>query len=230
MTNHQSPVTSHQPTILITGASRGIGAATARAFARQGWHVLALARTVKDLEALDDHIQADGTGSCTIIPCDLNELELVDQIAPQLAERFGRLDALMLNADVSSNLQPMNAMDHKIWQKAFAVGVHAHMGLLRGCEPLLRAAPHAHVIGLTSDYANEPAPFWGMNGAVKAAFEAMLNTYALETANSDIAVHLHNPGRVATAWLSAAFPGKDLTREAITADTVAANIVALTIC
>lgn len=216
---------------LITGASRGIGAALAKKMAADGAHVLLVARTVGGLEEVDDAIQADprarkNGGRATLIPMDLLNLDTIDLLAGNIAERFGRLDTLVLNAGLHGGLMPVASIDNKIWNKVMTTNLDAPFRLLRACHPLLMQSKRASVIGLTASQARAPEPYWGLTAISKAAFEAMLNTYAQETAHTGITVHLPDPGEVNTKWLQTAWPGRNLEQDAKSPEKAAEEVLA----
>lgn len=194
---------------LVTGASRGIGRASALALARAGAHVLALARTVGGLEELDDEIAKAG-GKASLIPADLTEFETVDQLGPALAKRFDKLDILVLNAGALGELAPIPDIAPKAWRRAFDVNVEANWRLLRTLDPLLRASGAARVIVMTSRIGGEIArPFWGAYAASKAALEMLAKTYAEENAQTGLRVAIVDPGPMRTKMRAEAMPGED---------------------
>ncbi len=196
---------------LITGASRGIGAAVAKAYAREGAHVVLLARTVGGLEEVDDAIQSAG-GTATLLPLDLNKPEQVAAVAPAIAERFRRLDILVANAGILGTLSPVAMSDAKVWEGAFKTNLFANYHLIRALDPLLRGSDAGRAIFVTSAAAHLHAPFWSAYGASKAALEAMVKTYAAEVAYSPLRVNILDPGIVRTAMRAEAFPGEDASR------------------
>jgi NAD(P)-dependent dehydrogenase (short-subunit alcohol dehydrogenase family) len=193
---------------LITGASRGIGAAVAKAFATEGAHVILLARTVGGLEEVDDAIQSAG-GTATLLPMDLAKLDQIAAIGPSLAERFKRLDILVANAGILGTLSPVAMSDPKIWERVFKINVLANYHLIRTLDPLLRGSDAGRAIFVTSGVAHAHMPFWGSYAASKAALEEIAATYAEETAHSPLKVNILNPGEVRTAMHAEAFPGQD---------------------
>ena len=211
---------------LVTGASRGIGAATARALAGAGAHVVLTARTQGGLIEADDAITAAG-GSATIAPLDLNDGEGVDRLGVAIGARWGRLDVLVLNAAMLGPMTPVAHGDPGEVAEVFALNVLAQQRMLRACDPWLRAAPGGRVIGITSSVAIRPRAYWGIYGATKAALEAMLLAYADEVANiSPVRVAMLNPGATATAMRARAFPGEDAA-SLQQPEAVAARILAL---
>lgn len=194
--------------VLITGASRGIGEALARGFARAGAHVVGLARTQGALEALDDAITREG-GTCTLIPADLTDGASMARLPAALFDRFGRLDALILNAGVLGDLSPVTDIVPKVWDHVFAINVTANLRLIAGLDPLLRQSDSGRVIGITSRKARAPAAFWGAYGATKAAFEHLVLSYAAETAESRLRINLVDPGPMRTGMRAKAMPGED---------------------
>jgi NAD(P)-dependent dehydrogenase (short-subunit alcohol dehydrogenase family) len=193
---------------LVTGASRGIGAAVAKAFAREGAHVILLARTIGGLEEVDDAIQAAG-GKATLLPLDLAKPEQVAAIGPTIAERFRRLDILVANAGTLGTLSPVAMSDPKIWESVMKINVLANYHLIRTLDPLLRGSDAGRAIFVTSGAAHMHAPFWSAYAASKAALEEMVKTYAAEVAYSPLKVNIINPGVIRTAMRAEAFPGEN---------------------
>ena len=194
---------------LVTGASRGIGAATAEALAAAGAHVVLTARTVSALEQVEERIHAGG-GNATIAPLDLNERDNIAKLAEAVAARWGTLDILVLNAGMLGSLSPVEHLDPKELAKVFAINLFANQALIAAFDPLLRGAAQAEVIGLTSSVGNEPRAFWGGYGASKAAFETMLTAYADETAHAGkLRVQIIDPGATRTRMRQNAFPGEE---------------------
>lgn len=193
---------------LVTGASRGIGAAVAKAFAREGAHVILLARTIGGLEEVDDAIQAAG-GKATLLPMDLAKTDQIAAIGPTISERFKRLDILVANAAMLGTLSPVAMSDAKSWENTMKVNVLANYHLIRTLDPLLRGSDAGRAIFVTSAAAHMNIPFWSSYAASKAALEAMVGTYAAEVAYSSLKVNILNPGIVRTAMRAEAFPGED---------------------
>jgi NAD(P)-dependent dehydrogenase (short-subunit alcohol dehydrogenase family) len=210
---------------LVTGASRGIGRAAALALAREGAHVVAVARTVGALEELDDEIKQLG-GSATLVPLDLKDLAAIDRLGAALFERWGRLDALLGNAGVLGAMTPLTHLKPNVWDDLIAVNVTANFRLLRSMDPLLRASDAGRVLFVSSGAARKHTPFWGGYAATKAALESLLLTYAAESANTNVKANLFNPGPTRTAMRAKAFPGED-PRTLPTPEEVAAKIVPL---
>jgi NAD(P)-dependent dehydrogenase (short-subunit alcohol dehydrogenase family) len=196
---------------LITGASRGIGAAIARRFATEGAHVILVARTVGGLEEVDDQIQAIG-GTATLIPMDLTKQDQFDKLAAGLATRFGRLDVVVGNAADLGTLSPVAHSDYKMWERVFRLNVLSYQHLIRACDPLLHQSAAASMILVTSNAAKSQRAFWGPYAASKAALETMAHCYAEEVGNQGIRVNLVDPGATRTAMRAAAFPGEDPMR------------------
>lgn len=194
---------------LVTGASRGLGAATAIALARQGAHVVLLARTQGGLEETDDSIRAVG-GSATLLPMDLREGETLDAIGPSLYQRFGRLDVLVHCAGVLGKLTPVGHIQPNDWADVVGVNLTATWRLIRSCEPLLRQAPAGRAVFVTDARARAPKAYWGAYGATKAGMEHLIQTWAAELAAvSRVRVSLFDPGPMRTRLRAAAFPGDD---------------------
>lgn len=194
---------------LVTGASRGIGAATARALARDGWHVILTARDAAALEAVEDGIATAG-GSATIAPLDLADGDGVGRLADAIAMRWQSLDALVLNAAMLGTLGPVAHIDPVEFAKLLTLNVSAPLALLGAFDALLRAGETGSVIGVTSSVGAAPRAYWGGYGASKAAFDNLLTTYALEHANvGRVRVGIVDPGATRTAMRARAFPGED---------------------
>ncbi len=193
--------------VLITGASRGIGAELAVALAKAGAHVILVARTVGGLEETDDRIQAEG-GQATLVPMDLRHLDSVDLLAHNVAERFGRLDIWIANAGILGGLQPLHAIENKVWHETLTVNLEANFRLLRALHPLLMVSEKPSIIGVTAEHAQSHEPFWGLTSVTKAALEALFTTYANEQTHNALDVKLIDPGLVETKWSKAAYPGR----------------------
>ena len=194
---------------VVTGASRGIGAATAEALAAAGAHVILTARSAPALEEVEDRIHAAG-GSATIAPMDLTETEHIKKLAEAVAERWGSLDVLVLNAAMLGSLSPVEHLEPKELTRVFALNVHANQALIAAFDPLLRRAEKADVVGITSSVGTEPRAFWGGYGASKAAFETLLGAYADETAHAGkLRVQIVDPGATRTRMRQLAFPGEE---------------------
>ncbi|QUL38567.1 SDR family NAD(P)-dependent oxidoreductase [Erythrobacter sp. JK5] len=170
-------------TALVTGASRGIGAATAQALAEAGAHVILVARKVKALEAVEDAIHASG-GSSTIAPLDLTEADAVTRLAAAIAGRWDTLDILCISAAYLPELTPISQVDPKQFNQALLTNVVATQALIAGFDPLLRKAGAGRVIGLTSSVGASPRAFWGAYGSTKAAFDNILETYGPRSKSS----------------------------------------------
>lgn len=193
---------------LITGASRGLGAAAALAYAKEGAHCVLVARTVGGLEALDDRIKAAG-GSATLVPLDITDGPGIDRLGAALHERFGKLDVLLGNAGVLGTLSPIGHIEPKTFEQVIAVNVTANWRLIRSLDPLLRASDAGRAIFITSGASRRPIPYWGAYGTSKAALDMLVGIYAAECAHTNVRVNLYNPGPTRTGMRAAAFPGED---------------------
>ena len=193
---------------LVTGASRGIGAAVAIELARRGVHVVITARTQGGLEETDDTIRRQG-GSATLLPMDLMDGPALDPIGPSLFERFGRLDILVHNAGALGRLTPVPHILPNDWDAVIAVNLTATWRLIRTCGPLLLAAPAGRAVFVTTARASEPRAYWGAYGATKAGMEHLALTWAQESVTTNLRVNLFDPGIVATRMRADAMPGED---------------------
>ena len=204
---------------LVTGASRGIGYATARALAKAGAHVIAVARTQGGLEELDDEIRKDG-GSSTLVPLNLTDSDGITRLGAALHERHGRLDILVGNAGVAGPSSPLGHIELKSWNDVMAINVAANFQLIRCLEPLLRQSDAGRAVFVTSAAASQANAYLGPYAASKAALETVARVWAQETASTPLRVNLFNPGPTRTRMRATVFPGEDpLTLE--TPDRVA---------
>ena len=212
---------------LVTGASRGIGYATALALARAGAHVVAVARTVGGLEELDDEIRKLGA-SATLVPLDVKDHAGIARLAAALTERYHRLDVLIGNAGIGGPSSPLNHVEPEAWDEIMAVNVTANWQLIRHFEPLLRASDAGRAVFISSGAAHNARAYRGPYGVSKAALEVLARTFAAETASTNIRVNIFNPGPTRTHMRAAVMPGEDpMTLPPV--EAVAEKIVALTL-
>jgi NAD(P)-dependent dehydrogenase (short-subunit alcohol dehydrogenase family) len=194
---------------LVTGASRGIGAATAEALAAAGAHVVLTARTADDLERVEDRIHQAG-GTATIAPLDLVETDSIARLAAAVAERWGRLDLLVLNAATLGTLTPVAQIDGKEFSRVLTLNVLAAQAMIAGFDPLLRKSEAGRLLAITSSVGRVPRAYWGAYGASKAALETLALSYGEEVRNlSPVRVAIVDPGATATTMRARAFPGED---------------------
>jgi NAD(P)-dependent dehydrogenase (short-subunit alcohol dehydrogenase family) len=194
---------------LVTGASRGIGAATAEALAKAGAHVVLVARTGAALETVEERIHEAG-GSATIAPLDLTDGASIGKLAVAIAERWDKLEIIVLNAAMLGSLTPVQDIDPKEYSRILSLNVLANQALVAAFDPLLRKAERADVVALTSSVGGEPRAFWGAYGSSKAALETLLGAYADETAHTGrLRVHVVDPGATRTRMRALAFPGEE---------------------
>ncbi len=193
---------------LITGASRGIGAAAAKALAAEGAHVILVGRTIGGLEEVDDAIRANG-GSATLVPLDLRQMDMIDSLGAQVYERFSKLDFLIGNAAMLGPLSPVAHASPSEVEDVFHVNVIANYRLIRACDPLLRRSEAGRVIMLSSGAAVAPIAYWGPYAASKSALEHLTFTYAAEMRTTNVRVNVLDPGVVRSKMRSQAFPAED---------------------
>jgi NAD(P)-dependent dehydrogenase (short-subunit alcohol dehydrogenase family) len=193
---------------LVTGASRGIGAALALQLAQAGAHIVAVARTVGGLEELDDKVKEAGS-SATLVPLDVKDSSGIGRLALALNERYGRLDVLVGNAGVLGVPSPLGHVEPKDWDNMFAVNVTANWQLIRCMAPLIKRASAGRAVFLTSGVAHYGRAYWGPYAASKAALEVLVRTYAAESESSNVRVNLFAPGPTRTRMYLSAFPGVD---------------------
>ena len=193
---------------LITGASRGIGAATARALGQAGAHVVAVARTVGGLEELDDAIRAAG-GSATLVPLDVTDFQGLVRLAGTLSERYRRLDILVGNAGIAGPSSPLDHIPLKDWDDVIKVNVTANWQLICAMDALLRRSDAGRAVFITSGAAHNMRPYRGLYSTSKAALEAVARTYVAETERTTVRVNLFNPGPTRTRMRAQVMPGED---------------------
>jgi NAD(P)-dependent dehydrogenase (short-subunit alcohol dehydrogenase family) len=194
---------------LVTGASRGIGAALAVELARRGYRLVLTARSQGGLEETDDAVRGVG-GEATLLPLDLvKQSEQLDLIGASILERFGRLDVLVHNAGALGVLTPVAHIMPRDWAEVVGVNLTAAWRLIRACDPPLRAAPAGRAVFVTTGRVARPKAYWGAYGATKAGMEHLVLTWAQEVATTPLRVNLVDPGTVATRMRAAAMPGED---------------------
>jgi NAD(P)-dependent dehydrogenase (short-subunit alcohol dehydrogenase family) len=195
-------------TVLVTGASRGIGYAAALEAARRGAHIIAVARTVGGLEELDDAVVALG-GSTTLVPMDLRDGDAIDRLGAAIFERWGHLDGLIANAGQLGVLSPVAHIKPTDFDKVLAVNVTANYRLLRSLDLLLRQSEAGRAVFVSSSSARSARPFWGLYAASKAALDALVKSYAGEIAQTNVRANVFYPGAVRTAMRAKAMPGEN---------------------
>jgi NAD(P)-dependent dehydrogenase (short-subunit alcohol dehydrogenase family) len=194
---------------LVTGASRGIGAATAVALGERGAHVILVARTGGGLEETEEAIYRAG-GSATIAPLDLTDGDSIGRLAAAIGERWGKLDLLLLNAAMLGTLAPVPSIDPKEFSRLLTLNIGANQALIAGFDPWLRQSDAARVVAITSSVGQHPRAYWGAYGASKAALETLVLAYAEEMRGlGDLRVAIVDPGATATPMRASAFPGED---------------------
>jgi NAD(P)-dependent dehydrogenase (short-subunit alcohol dehydrogenase family) len=193
---------------LVTGASRGIGYATALALAKAGAHIVAVARTQGGLEELDDEIRKGG-GSATLVPLNLTDFEGIARLGAALHERSGKIDILVGNAGIAGPSSPLGHIELKPWNDVMAINVTANFQLIRCMEPLLRESDAGRAVFITSDVASRAPGYLGPSAASKAALNTLVRAWANETASTPIRVNLFDPGPVRTRMRATVFPGED---------------------
>jgi len=190
---------------LVTGASRGIGRAVAVTLAREGAHLVLVARTSGALEEVDDEIG----GGATLVPLDLTDYDAIDRLGAALYERHGKLDVLIGNAGILGNLSPLGHISPKVWDQVMAINLTANWRLIRSMDPLLRQSDAGRVVMVTSSVGHKPRAYWGAYAVSKAALENLTLTYAAEVEKTPIRVNLVNPGGTRTRMRAQAYPGED---------------------
>ena len=194
---------------VVTGASRGIGAAVALRFAEEGAQLVLIARTVGALEELDDAIRAAGGRQPVLVPHDLRDFDGLDRLGASLHERYGKLDILVGNAGILGPLTPVGHIPPDIWQEVMDVNVTANYRLIRSLDPLLRRSDAGRAIFVTSGASSGRTAYWGPYAVSKAALEALVLSYAAEITKTQVRANLLSPGPIRTAMRAAAFPGEN---------------------
>lgn len=195
---------------LVTGASRGIGRAVALRFAREGAHIVAVARTQGALEELDDEIRKRGAPEpATLVPADVTDFDVLDRMGAAIFERWGRLDILVGNAATLGTLGPLTHTEPRAFERVLALNLTANWRLLRSFDPLLRSSDAGRAMFVTAGVGRDPTAYWGAYALSKAALEHMVRIYAAETVKTRVKANLINPGPTRTALRAAAFPGEN---------------------
>ena len=220
-----TPDDPQQKVALVTGAGRGIGAALAKRLAGDGMHVVLTARTSKELEAVEDEIFTAG-GNATIAPLDLTTSDSIARLASAVAQRWNRLDLLVLNAAMLGNLSPVTTIDGKEFNKLLTLNIVAQQSLIANFDPLLRRSEAGRLLALTSSVGQTPRPYWGAYGASKAALDVLVQSYAQEVKRlSPIRAAIVDPGATRTKMRENAYPGEDpesVKPPEVVADAIAA--------
>lgn len=211
---------------LVTGASRGLGRAVAKAVAGEGAHVILLGRTAGALEEVDDEIRSKG-GTTTIVTLDLRNSDKTDQLGPILYQRWGKLDILVANAGVLGPLSPLSHITADAWSTVIDTNLNANWRLIRTLDPLLRLSDGGRAVFISSGAASSANAYWGPYAASKAGLEAMVRSYAHEVENTRMRVNIVNPGPMRTAMRAKAFPGED-PKTLPSPDDIAPFVLALT--
>jgi NAD(P)-dependent dehydrogenase (short-subunit alcohol dehydrogenase family) len=208
---------------LVTGASRGLGFATAVHLAKAGAHIIAMARTKGGLEELDDAVKAAGS-TATLVPMNITDLDAIDRLGAAIFERHKKLDILIGNAGTLGKLTPLAHVEPKVWDESLTINLTSNYRLIRSMDVLLQAAPAGRAIFVTSGLAQKCWPYWGTYSIAKAALEAMMRTYAAEVATTKMRVNCFSPGATRTKMRATAMPGED-PETLPTAEEVAAQLL-----
>ena len=211
---------------LITGASRGIGAAVARRFAAEGAQLVLVARTTGGLEEVDDEVRKISGERATLVPLDLTDYAGIDNLSAALYKRFGRLDTLIGNAGELGMLSPMGHIDPETWDRVIAVNLTANWRLIRSFDPLLRRSDAGRAVFVTSTVGHQARGYWSAYSVSKAALEMMVKIYAAENTETNIRANLLNPGPTRTAMRALAMPGED-PKTVKTSDSITNEFVRL---
>ncbi|OYX75186.1 MAG: oxidoreductase [Rhizobiales bacterium 32-66-11] len=193
---------------LVTGATRGIGAATALALAKAGAHVIAVGRTEGALEEVDDAITAEG-GSATLVPMDVTDYEAIDRLGGAIYQRWGHLDVFVGNAGILGPVTPLGHVDPKDWDQALSVNLTANYRFVRSLDPLLKLSTAGRAVLVSSGAAHKARAYWGPYAVTKAALDVLGRTWAAESVSGNLKVNLFNPGPIRTRMRAKAFPGED---------------------
>ena len=199
-----------QKIALVTGASRGLGAALAEQLALRGWHVVAVARTVGGLEELDDRVKSaglPGRGSLTLAPMDIANDDAMRHLCRGVHDRWGHVDLWAHTAIHAAPLAPAGSLDTKDWDKSIATNTRATGQLIPMIDPLLRAAPAGTALFLDDPKAGEK--FYAAYGATKAAQIALARSWAAESARHGPRVVIATPAPMPTATRARFHPGED---------------------
>ncbi len=195
-------------TILVTGASRGIGRAVALRLAEEGAHVIALARSKLALEEVGDKIMAAG-GEATLVPLDLADHEGVLRLGEALLDRFGKLDGWVANAAILGTIGPLATVGPRSFEQTIDVNLTANWRLISALTPVLQNSESPRIVFVTSSVARKPRAFWGPYQAAKAGLEALALGWADETQALGFKINLFDPGGTRTGMRAEAMPGED---------------------
>jgi NAD(P)-dependent dehydrogenase (short-subunit alcohol dehydrogenase family) len=193
---------------LVTGASRGLGRAIALRLAREGAHVIAVARTTGALEELDDEIKGHG-GSASLVPVDLQDHAAIDRLGGVVFDRWKRLDILVGNAAMLGPLSPLGHVEPKRWEAVISLNLTANWRLIRSLDPLLRQSDAGRAVFMSSGAARIMYAYWGPYSVSKSGLETLVRIYAAETATTPLRANILNPGPFRTRMRAEAVPGED---------------------
>lgn len=194
--------------VLVTGASRGIGYASAVSLAKAGAHIIACARTQGGLEDLDDEIKAAG-GETTLVPIDFKQMDGIDALGLHIYERWGRLDGLLSCAAVLGELAPLPHVTVKSFEETLQMNVTTNYRLIRSFDPLLQASDAGRALFVSSMSSQSRNAFWGPYAVSKAGLDALVQVYAKEVEHTKVKANLLYPGPIRTQMRAKAMPGED---------------------
>ncbi|MDY0029333.1 MAG: SDR family oxidoreductase [Pseudobdellovibrionaceae bacterium] len=193
---------------LITGASRGIGAAVAKLFVAEGAHVILLARSKAGLEETDDAIRSEfGDGYVTLMPFDITKIDDLEALGPTILHRFGKLDIFVANAGILGEQTPVSHSKIKDWKNIYTTNVLSNVQMIRTLEPLLKASDAGRAMVTGSGMGVNATAFNGQYGVSKAAVMFLFKTWAEETKKTNLRINMIRPGAVDTEILRQVFPG-----------------------
>ncbi|MEM7467859.1 MAG: YciK family oxidoreductase [Pseudomonadota bacterium] len=197
--------------VLITGASRGIGAALTMEAARLGAQVVMLARSVQDMGTIADQCLAQNFVEPMIVPINLEAASTNDyaDVVEAIDAKLGRMDGLVLNAGMLGELAPIQSYDPITWAKVFQLNVHSQFLLLQAALPLLGKSEDSSVIFTTSSVGRNSRAHWGAYAVSKFATEGLMQTLADEYESASMRVNAVNPGRTRTRMRRAAYPAEE---------------------
>ncbi len=200
--------------ILVTGASRGIGRAVAKALAANKATVILLSRTIRDLETVHDEIIADGYPQPAIYPFNLCSatLEDYDDLRRNITAKYGQLDGLIHNAGILGSLTPLEHFSLQTWYQVMQINLNAVMILTQATMPLLKKSESSSIIFTASELNNTPKANWGAYAVASAGCKALMHMLASECENlTQIRVNSIQPNKVKTALRNAAYPAESHT-------------------
>jgi NAD(P)-dependent dehydrogenase (short-subunit alcohol dehydrogenase family) len=193
---------------LVTGASSGIGSATAIKLAQKNVHVIIAGKTLSGLQVTESKIKLDG-GTSTIAQLDMNDFVGIDRLGMEIFKRWGKLDILISNAAVLGTLGPLHHQSSEEFFDVINVNLLSNHRLIRSMDALLKKSDFSKALFLSSSVASNPKSFWGAYAISKAGLNHMVKIWAEENKNNNLSIAIVNPGRTRSKMRAQAMPGEN---------------------